>query len=71
MISHDASTRIGGADFTHAGTGAPIARNCLPCGKNVMNQVGGGSYKYRGVRNVWHCAACKAKRADRMAGRAA
>jgi hypothetical protein len=71
MISHDNSNRLGHAAFAPAGTGLPASRNCMPGNHHVLNQVGGGSYKYRGVPNVWHCASCKAVRAERMKARAA
>lgn len=71
MISHDNSSRVGHAAFAGAGTGVPASRNCMPCGKHFLNQVGGGTYKWRGVLNVWHCASCKAKRAERLAAKEA
>lgn len=43
----------------------------MPCGRHLLNQIGGGMFTWRGVRNVWHCASCKAKRAERLAAKEA
>lgn len=67
----DTAGRAGRAIQSMAGAGLPSARNCMPCGRHLLNQVGGGSFTWRGVRNVWHCASCKAKRAERMAAKEA
>jgi hypothetical protein len=67
----DTAGRAGSAGLSPMGTGLPSARNCMPGNHNVLNQVGGGTYVWRGVRNVWHCANCKLKRVERLAVRAA
>lgn len=67
MITHDDSARQGSDRHVHPGLGHNSGRECLPCGKRFFSQVGGGQFKWRGVERAWHCAACKAKRAERLA----
>lgn len=72
MIDQDDSAgRAGGLGLPVSGSGLSCTRNCLPCGKNFLNQIGGGSYRYRGVPNVWHCSGCKAVRAAKLEQKAA
>lgn len=71
MIGHDNITRAGSGKPSMAGTGLATTRNCMPCGRNLLQTVGGGIFTYRGVRNVWHCAGCKDKREARQAAKEA
>ncbi len=71
MIFQDDNAGRAATGRSMAGAGLPCTRNCMPGNHHVLNQVGGGAFTWRGVRNVWHCASCKAKRAERMAAKGA